>query len=489
MIVLVGRISSATVFEPKYASIVQNKDELTIPLDLSTIPTAKEFKDAIESLSPEQQAFAKAFRSMQLESTLFGILVIQIKPQLEKVLNLAPNTLTKEIKLTQDLMQLFIKYQMSSDLLSFEADAVAEEEGAALEGEAPASERLAAVRKHVGAMMAVIEEAKKAELEEQRMQMEYELAKKRAAEEEEARRREMAMLESRMELQCLQMEVERECKSLSAPMRKKSAGVGGAGIFGNLFGGKSAQAQNFSATLGGGSFSQMQAMPAMAAAAPQMMPCSAPVPAAAASPPPPPAAPAAAAEAAPAAADPAPKDAPPTSDAPQTAPGRGSGAEETADIVDYTQVPKEMDARFERFDTDSALRPTIITPGEVWRKREQRALLAKPSELSMAEDEQKRAKDEAFDLLDALTKSGGLPVEHASLHVVVAATHCFDRTVTETVIQDNANPIEKVERSALIMASTVHRLPAAALLRDAALPRVAASAPALLLEDDVEAAA
>ncbi len=83
-----------------------------MPLDLSTIPSAKEFKDAIESLSPEQQAFAKAFRSMQLESTLFGVLVIQIKPQLEKVLNLPSNSLTKEIKLTQDLMQLFIQYLM-----------------------------------------------------------------------------------------------------------------------------------------------------------------------------------------------------------------------------------------------------------------------------------------------------------------------------------------------------------------------------------------
>ena len=41
----------------------------------------QEFKDAIESLSPEQQRFCKAYRGMQLESTLFGVLVIQIKPQ------------------------------------------------------------------------------------------------------------------------------------------------------------------------------------------------------------------------------------------------------------------------------------------------------------------------------------------------------------------------------------------------------------------------
>merc|ERR1719491_1234203 len=120
-IVLVGRISSANTFDPKYAAIVQNKDELKIPLDLSTIPTPKEFKDAIESLSPEQQNFAKAFRSMQLESTLFGVLIIQIRPQMEKVLNLPPDALTKEIRLTQDLMQLFLQYQIPSDLLSYDA--------------------------------------------------------------------------------------------------------------------------------------------------------------------------------------------------------------------------------------------------------------------------------------------------------------------------------------------------------------------------------
>ena len=46
--------------------------------------------------------------------------MIQIKPQLERVLNLPDDSLTKEIKLTQELMQLFIKYQIPSDLLSFD---------------------------------------------------------------------------------------------------------------------------------------------------------------------------------------------------------------------------------------------------------------------------------------------------------------------------------------------------------------------------------
>jgi len=57
---------------------------------------------------------------LQLSSTLFGVLVIQIKPQLEKLLKIPDDSLTKEIKLTQDLMNLFIDYQIPSDLLSFD---------------------------------------------------------------------------------------------------------------------------------------------------------------------------------------------------------------------------------------------------------------------------------------------------------------------------------------------------------------------------------
>ena len=83
-------------------------------------PTAKEFKDAISSLSTEQQDFCKAFRGMQLSSTLFGVVVIQIKPQMEKLLNLPPDCLSREIALTEQLMEMFIKYQLPSDLLAFD---------------------------------------------------------------------------------------------------------------------------------------------------------------------------------------------------------------------------------------------------------------------------------------------------------------------------------------------------------------------------------
>ena len=59
-IVLVGKVASATVFEPTGAMILQNKDDLKIPLILETIPTPKEFRDATESLSPEERRVAKA---------------------------------------------------------------------------------------------------------------------------------------------------------------------------------------------------------------------------------------------------------------------------------------------------------------------------------------------------------------------------------------------------------------------------------------------
>ena len=112
-IVLIGRIASPTLFEPNYAIIIQNKDDIKIPLNLESIPTPKQFRDAIQSLSPKQQEFAKAYRNMQLENTLFGICIIQIKPHLEKVLNLQHDSLTKEIELTQQLMELFIEYQVN----------------------------------------------------------------------------------------------------------------------------------------------------------------------------------------------------------------------------------------------------------------------------------------------------------------------------------------------------------------------------------------
>ena len=59
---------------------------------------------------------------MQLESSVFGVCVIQLRPQLEALLGLPRGALTKEIRLTQDLLSLFIEYQIPSDLLTFDGE-------------------------------------------------------------------------------------------------------------------------------------------------------------------------------------------------------------------------------------------------------------------------------------------------------------------------------------------------------------------------------
>jgi hypothetical protein len=149
------------------------------------------------------------------------------------------------------------------------------------------------------------------------------------------------------------------------------------------------------------------------------------------------------------------------------------------EIIDYTRIPGELDRKFERLDTDSALRATIINPTDPWTRTAQKGLLSAPTTGLLSPTDQRSEKNRAFDLLDALSKSGALSIDDASLHVVLAATHCFDRTLLDTVIQDNVNPIEKVERSLMIVGTTVHGRPAADLLADDQRDRFFATTPQL----------
>lgn len=418
-ILLVGRIASADAFEPKLGIIVQNKDTVRIPLMLEPIPTPKEFRDAIESLSPEQQRFAKAFRSMQLESTLFGVCVIQIKPQLEKLLKLDPDSLTKEIKLTQELLSLFIEYQIPSDLLSYDGPA-----------DAASTEKLAKVKEYAARMQEMIDLSKKREIESAREREAVRLA--------EANRTPRVLLGLEPE----------------APVP-----------------GMAPAAPPFKAGIAYGAAPPVAAPPPPAFAAAQPPPAFAPPPPPVAAPPPPPVATPPAPPATRVDATSARRDA----RAEQASRGSGDGG----DAVDYTRIPGELDKKFEQLDEDGALRPTIIHPGEVWTRTSQKGLLAAPQGATLFAKEQKEEKNKAFDLLDALSKSGALPIENASLHVVIAATHCFDKTLLDTVIQGNVNPIEKVERSLMIVATTIHGRPAVDLLTEEQRDRFLAFSPRL----------
>jgi len=64
--------------------------------------------------------------------------------------------------------------------------------------------------------------------------------------------------------------------------------------------------------------------------------------------------------------------------------------------------------------------------------------------------------------------------------VIVTATQNFDHSLMETVIQDNINPIEKMERSTIIVASAIHgRCPEDILRDELQVSRVKKNSPAL----------
>ena len=91
--------------------------------------------------------------------------------------------------------------------------------------------------------------------------------------------------------------------------------------------------------------------------------------------------------------------------------------------------------------------------------------MSDPKTTEIGDDELRNHRSRAFDLSDALSKSGGSPLTNCSLHVIVAATHCFDRSLMNTLIRDNINPIDHAESSELIVASTLFDKPNTDLLK------------------------
>lgn len=144
------------------------------------------------------------------------------------------------------------------------------------------------------------------------------------------------------------------------------------------------------------------------------------------------------------------------------------------------QIPAELDRRLEQEDGANAVRPTIIKAGETWTKQSEPSLLASaPQTRELGAEQLRQERHRAFELLDALTRSGALVVHEASLHVLVAATHTFDASLVDTVVQHNLNPLAQVERSSLIMASSVGGKHPSQLLRAEHVPRLRALAPLL----------
>jgi len=433
-ILVIGTMNGPSTLEPKDSIIIQNKDEVLIPLLLEELPTAKEFKDAIKSLSPEQQRFAKAYRSMQLESSVFGICVVQIKPQLEALLSLPPNSLDKEMKLTQDLMELFVEYQVPSDLLSYNGatDDVAVED------------KVSNVREHVKSVMEVIEGEKEKHLKNAAlntaMSIEKHIQQDLAHSEQRSGLHDVvngALIDPRPPTMFY--------KSATAPARRSGAA-------------------KLRAPSGGAQKERFRSVQSSAAPVPRMAKMSAV-----------------------AAASPGRGTVSQVSQpAPQSYHGRTEHvlADRSSTGVDFTLIPKTLDVAIENNGEGSALRSTIIKTRDTWTRHRQENLLTASKDEVLTTEDLKKEKHKAFDLLDALSRSGSLPIQYSELHVIVALTHCFDKSVMETVICDNVNPIEKLELSTLLLASAIHGVPAREMIKDdGELLRLKGSFP-LLLKDE-----
>ncbi|KAI8908096.1 hypothetical protein DFJ77DRAFT_473676 [Powellomyces hirtus] len=419
-ILMAGRIVSVTDFQPQAAIIVQNKDDLNIPLLLELIPTPKEFQDAIDSLSPEQQKFAKAMRALQLESTLFGICVVEIKPQLELLLNLPADSLTKEIRLTQDLMQLFTKYQIPSDLLRFDGDV-----------ESSTAAKLEAVREYVVKIKDAIKGTGAQDIENEL---------------DRARFNQLHNL-------------------ANAPQAAQSFGAAASstGLFGSPILPQAPGISAFGATGGSAPLPEFHVSRKMAAVRAPAAPMarsstgstqfrmqaegSIPVPSCVPMP------------------EQAQLDAlssqgrdPIELKQPESNFGLHDQSAESGSGdsgVDFTKFPIKLDENLRKLDTANALRPTVIKLGETWTRTRSQSILAAPTTNSLSAADKTIERNQAFDLLDALSRSGSMAIEHAVLHVVLAVTHCFDETLVDTVVRQNIDPLEKVEESSLILAAVV----------------------------------
>jgi hypothetical protein len=429
-VLLVGTMTNQNHMQPMDAIILRNKDEIHIPLLLNEIPTATEFKDAIGSLSPEQQRFAKSFRSMQLDSSVLGVCVIQIKPQLEKLLGLPEDSLTKEMKLTEDLTELFVEYQVPSDLVSCDYD-----NGGKSNHKSSVKDQVENVREHVKSVLDVIADQKKEQLKEQEMKTDM-------------------AFEQRFETNSEEMETFQDLCYLSGEIDAS------ADIIGRADGMRSRRLMKKSS----------KDVPSAVAFAPLrnsgfMM-------AAAAAPP------------------------PQTSTVMQQMSGEGGSGSNYRDVkistienspdttrnnfndsnakapplesdaVVFAAMPKVLDRAIELHDKNAAIRSTTIeTANSGWTRIRQKNLLSKTHKGSLDRSQIAFEKSRAFDLLDALSRSGSLEIPFSELHVLICATHRFEKNAMETVIQDNINPIEKLEMSTLLMASTILGVPTRDLFR------------------------
>merc|ERR1719240_1914107 len=357
-ILVLGTVTAVDEFTPAHAIVVSNKDEIIIPLLLDPLPAPKQFRDAIESLSPEQQDFCRAFRAMQLASSLFGILVVQVKPQLEAVLNLPAGALTKEIELSSQLMDFLQTYSVPTDVLSFDG-------GAALAG----ADKVAAVREHASTISKMVADARERDLAAKK-------AEAQAAVLDSIADEGLSLPECEEEAECVGAVMTFDC---AAPMMGAAPPGRSRGGGGGSYGGKGGRPMKMRSkrmgalrSTGGGRYEQDFGAP-----------------------PPPPR---------PCAAAPASNGAVPTPTPTPTPPRPQQTDDEFVAGFDVTALPRRFAAAFARLDGDACLRPTTIKSTTPWRVSSQKGLLSATKQTTYDSDRLADEKPKDFVLLDSIKR-------------------------------------------------------------------------------------
>jgi hypothetical protein len=109
------------------------------------------------------------------------------------------------------------------------------------------------------------------------------------------------------------------------------------------------------------------------------------------------------------------------------------------------------------------LQQVRIETGQVWSKRNTLLLKGPAEELDKAERAVNRKN--AMDLLDALSRSGSLPLQFAELHAMVGVSHCFSQSLIDTLVKSNIDPIKQVSDSMALLASIIHNTPVHDIVR------------------------
>jgi hypothetical protein len=458
-LLLLGNVTSPSVFEPKHAFLVRNKDEFRVPLVLHPRASAGEFQDHLRGLSPEQRELAQLMRDIQL-SSLLGICLLQVKPQLETALNLPANALTKETELTQALLELFVKHQIPADRLRVPA--------------CPSpTEPIEQVRKDVQDVEAMIRgQGDKTITKKEQARRARDADSDDGDDDDGAEDDEECCEESSNSFGVVdgcsrgggrKSAVRKSASRGIAPLAAAAVARISSCFFGGAVPGSAAMPMTTGgfgfgcgAATGGSSTLGAVAVPAGVEEGKQH----------------PDATEASAAE----------DEDYEMTEASETLPASTSGASSAAPAAvvakpfPFLKFPKELEKATMALGEDAAsLRPTRAEAGKSWTLTHADSLLVAATKRTLGIEEQRVQKRQAFDLIDALTRTGVLAWDQAHLHIVMAVTQNFASTLIDTCVVENTNPITQVESAMTLLAQNLFERPASALHAPTATTVVAAS--------------